>query len=255
MTLPEAQKPGISRSSGATIQAHQPTVPSVIFPSPQARATEPATPPSLIETMRVEPGGLMPLIEGHLQRLRQSCEALGYRWPGEATLHDQVARAADELDPSAWWRLRLLLAPDGGTSLEAGPLAPPHPPLRVAVHGPRMSGAADWLRHKTTHRPWYEDATRWLAAHPDVFDVLYWNENGEMCEGSRSNLYMQTAGGGWLTPPLEAGALPGVQRQALLNAGLVEEARIHRNDFLLAPALRISNALRGWQDVLITHKS
>ena len=119
------------------------------------------------------------------------------------------------------------------------------------MQGRRMAGAESWLRHKTTHRPWYESATQWLGSHPDIFDVLFWNENGEMCEGSRSNLYMQAGNGKWLTPPLEAGVLPGVQRQALLQAGLAEEAPVRRDDFLQAKGIRISNGLRGWCDAII----
>jgi len=214
-------------------------------------APEPIRPPDLIETMRVEPGGLLPLQDLHLQRLQRSSAALGYPCPDETTLRAEMAQAVAGLDRSARWRLRLLLAADGSLSLESTPLSAPRTPLSIVVQGQRLRGAASWLQHKTTHRPWYEDATRWLTAHPDVFDVLYWNEDERMCEGSRSNLYMKTQSGRWLTPPLSAGVLPGVQRQALLQAGLVEEAVIHRDDFLQAPAIRISNALRGWCDAII----
>lgn len=214
-------------------------------------APEPPTPPHLIETLRVEPGSALPLLEGHLARLQRSSTSLGYACPGKTDLRTQIAQAVSDLNPATGWRLRLLLAPDGTLNLETTPLAPPQPPLKVVLQGPRMSGAKNWLLHKTTHRPWYEETAQWLASHPDIFDVLYWNENGDMCEGSRSNLYMQANDGKWLTPPLEAGALPGVQRQALLEAGLVEEARLQRDDFLLATRIRISNGLRGWCDAVL----
>lgn len=215
-----------------------------------AHADEPERTPELIETMRVEPGGRMPLLDGHLERLQRSCLALGHRWPGEAAVRESVMRELEQLDPARAWRLRLLLASDGTLTFERGLLPQAAGPMRVILAAaPRIEGAAGWLQHKTTHRPWYADAAAWLARHPDIFDVLYWNADGDMCEGSRSNLYMQTADGRWLTPPLEAGALPGVQRNALLRDGLVEEAPISREAFLAAPAWRISNALRGWCDV------
>jgi len=214
----------------------------------QRTARPPSAPPNLIETIRIEHDGTLPLLDGHLERLRRSCQALGHRWPGELEIRARVKQRATGLNVGRAWRLRLLLAPDGGLTLEHGPLETLRDPLHVIVAGPRASGASEWLRHKTTHRPWYQDATRWLAEHPDVFDILYWNENGEMCEGSRSNLYMQRSDGRWLTPPLESGALPGVQRNALLRAGRVEEAPISCDEFLQAPAWRISNALRGWRD-------
>lgn len=214
-------------------------------------ASEPTTPPSLIETLRVEPGGSLPLLEGHIERLSRSCAALGYPLPEDAVIRKRVAQAIAGLETGQRWRLRLLLAPDGGLSLETHPLTTPPAPLKVIVDGPRLSGATHWLQYKTTHRPWYQQAAAWLADHPDIFEILYWNDVGEMCEGSRSNLYMQACDGRWQTPPLSSGALPGVQRQALLREGLVAEARITREDFLQARAWRISNALRGWLDVVI----
>lgn len=206
--------------------------------------------PSLIETMRVEIGGQIPLLQGHLVRLRRSCSELGYVWPGSATVSGRISDTIAALDQTRMWRLRLLLAADGGLSLETTPLTPPQLPLKVLVQGPRQRGSESWLLHKTTHRPWYEHAAQWLAEHPETFDILYWNEDGQMSEGSRSNLYMQTQNGGWLTPALQAGVLPGVQRQALLDAGLVQEAHISREEFLNASAWRISNALRGWCDAV-----
>lgn len=214
-------------------------------------ATAPEQPPSLIETLRVEPGHQIPLLDHHLRRLQRSCRELGHPWPGDTALRDRFAQAVAALDPEHAWRLRLLLSPSGGVQLETGPLPAVSPPLKVVVQGPRMGGAEAWLQHKTTHRPWYREAADWLNDHPDIFDILYWNEDGWMSEGSRSNLYMQTPDGRWITPPLPAGVLPGTQRAALLERGQVSEAPIHRDAFLQATRRRISNGLRGWQDVVV----
>jgi 4-amino-4-deoxychorismate lyase len=42
-----------------------------------------------------------------------------------------------------------------------------------------------------------------------------------------------------------------VQRQALLNSGLARETELFLDDLLHARAIRISNALRGWQNALL----
>jgi 4-amino-4-deoxychorismate lyase len=42
-----------------------------------------------------------------------------------------------------------------------------------------------------------------------------------------------------------------VQRQALLNSKLARETEISLEDLLNAKAIRVSNALRGWQDALL----
>ncbi|HLU00323.1 MAG TPA: aminotransferase class IV [Burkholderiaceae bacterium] len=214
-------------------------------------ASEPAARPSLIETMRLERGAHFPLLEGHLRRLERSSAELAYPWPGKDAVMKSIRQATSELDPGASWRVRMLMAPDGRLSVETGPLPALPSPLKVVMQGPRMRGAHAWLLHKTTHRPWYAAATEWLSTHPEIFDILYWNEDGWMSEGSRSNLYIETQDGRWLTPPLNAGVLPGVQREALLCSGQVMEAAIHKDDFLRAKACRISNGLRGWQDVIV----
>lgn len=219
--------------------------------APRRPQVFPASAPSLIETIRIDVGGTVPLLDGHLARLQRSATILGYPWPGEAPVRAEIARAASELDTQRCWRLRVLLGPEGELTLEHSALEAPAAVYKVVLNGPRPRADEDWLLHKSTHRPWYAAATQWLAAHPEIFDVLYWNEDEDMCEGSRTNLYMQSREGQWLTPRLSAGVLPGVQRQALVDAGQVHEAHITRADFVNAKAIRISNALRGWRNAVV----
>src|SRR5690606_40877364 len=77
----------------------------------------------LIETIRVEPGRVLPLLAGHQQRLAASCQALGYAPPGQ-TLHTALEQHLDGLDPAHTHRLRLLVNRDGSFSLTSNPLAP-----------------------------------------------------------------------------------------------------------------------------------
>jgi len=102
-----------------------------------------------------------------------------------------------------------------------------------------------WLRHKTTHRPWFDAATAWLADHPDHFDLIFANEHGHLCEGSRSNVYL-LLDGEWCTPPATCDLLPGVQRAQILADGRAVERTLTRKDWHRAQGVRLSNALRGW---------
>ncbi len=231
------------------------------------------SPPALIETMRLCQGRIARW-PGHRARLQASAHALDY--PLDINdLEDRLARATAEisartnhLPPSAdepagnadhapAWRIRLLLAADGQLSLEVSPLPDTHTPVRIALARDTI-GTSDpldssnpWLRHKTTHRVWFSEAQRWLAAHPDHFDLIFGNQSEDLCEGSRCNIYIQDDHGRWLTPPTSCGLLPGVERQWLLGQGLAHEARVSLNDLRQAPAWRISNALRGWQDACL----
>lgn len=219
--------------------------------------------PDLIETMRLERGRVA-LWPGHRARLRASALVLGYPLDAAALdgwlagrirgLDADKAAGTDTPPASAPQRLRLLLAADGRLSLEAAPLPPTPEPVRIAlaadVLGPEaaLDAGDPWLRHKTTHRPRFAAAQAWLQAHPEHFDLIFRNTAGDVCEGSRSTIYVRDAAGAWLTPPLASGLLPGVKRQALLDEGAVREARLSLADLRQAPALRVSNALRGCLD-------
>lgn len=203
----------------------------------------------LIETLRIEPGRRIPLLAGHRARLQHACAALGYAWPD--AFDDAITQQLADLDPDGTYRLRMLVSRDGACDIQSNPLPPTIPPVRVRLaHAPLAADPA-WLGVKATHRPWYSQPTAWLQTHPDVFDILYCNDRDEACEGSRSNLYIRNADGDWLTPPQHCGLLPGVQRQALLDQGLVREAVISRAQLQQASQIRVSNALRGWLDAIL----
>ena len=213
------------------------------------RIALPVPPPALIETMRADADGSVPLLRFHLERLRVSCQALGYRCDAQR-LKGEITDIAAAAAGSAR-RLRLLLQPDGQWTLQTAPL--PALPARpaVVIWQQRLDPAQALLRHKTTHRPWYDEATLWLEGHPHCFDALFFNQRGELCEGSRSNVYLRVDGL-WLTPPTSSGCLPGVQRAKLLESGEVQEALLLASDLHRAQATRLSNGLRGWFDVLLS---
>jgi len=205
--------------------------------------------PQLIETMRVDADGAMPLLARHVQRLAGSCAALGYAWP-EAELLMALQEAAAALPAGRPHRLRLLLDRRGSWTMQSSELPELTLPVRVAVSPRPLDSHALLLRHKTTHRPWYSAAAGWLDAHPDHFDVLFFNERGELCEGSRSNVYV-LQDGQWLTPAASCGLLPGVQRAQLLDEGKARESVLTAQDLRTAQGLRLSNALRGWFDATL----
>eukprot|EP00004_Rigifila_ramosa_P027703 TRINITY_DN9114_c0_g2_i1.p1 TRINITY_DN9114_c0_g2~~TRINITY_DN9114_c0_g2_i1.p1 ORF type:complete len:127 (+),score=19.10 TRINITY_DN9114_c0_g2_i1:3-383(+) len=111
---------------------------------------------------------------------------------------------------------------------------------------PDTTTAGDlFLRHKSSVRARYDAA--WRAAEAQGgFDMLFFNERGELTEGGRSNVFVQLDGR-WHTPPLSCGLLPGVQRAALLAdpAWNAQETIITRAMLARAEAIVVCNALRG----------
>jgi para-aminobenzoate synthetase/4-amino-4-deoxychorismate lyase len=92
------------------------------------------------------------------------------------------------------------------------------------------------LRHKTSWRELYDQP------HGDCDELVFCNERGELTEGARSNLFIRR-GDVLLTPPLEAGLLPGVLRAELIDKGRAREAVLTPAD--LNGEVYFGNSLRG----------
>jgi para-aminobenzoate synthetase/4-amino-4-deoxychorismate lyase len=143
----------------------------------------------------------------------------------------------------------LTLAHDGTLQAAAAPLPPlPSPPdalvgLIVADH--RLPDANPLAAHKTTLREHY-DAGVQAAERAGAFDSLFFTVDGRLVEGGRSSVFVQLDGG-WWTPPLTDGALPGVMRAVVLGdpAWQAGERSLALEDLQRAQGLMVCNALRG----------
>lgn len=199
----------------------------------------------LIETMRLE-NGIYPLLVLHLERLEASAGALGFFCDAGAIADALAAQAAAHGE--GVFRVRLTLA-HGGRFLVAVASLPENNPSWKVVLSDEVLDADDYLlRHKTTARSRYDRALARLAGSPEVFDAIFFNTRGEVCEGARSTVFVERDGV-LLTPPLACGLLPGVKRRQLLESGRAIERVLTRDDLLSASKLYVANALRGLVEV------
>lgn len=208
---------------------------------------------SLLETLRLDDGRLVRL-DRHLGRLAAGAARFGYAWRREAlgpALESAADRGAGALTttahgdrvPAGTWRTRLLLAPDGGLTVEYHPFQPETGRTwRVALADAPVSRDDEFLRYKTTVRDVYDRAR---AARPDADDVLLWNAEGEITEGTFTNV-VADLDGVRVTPPLDCGLLPGVFRAELLETGVVREGVLTRADLPRVRRLWLVNSLREW---------
>ena len=197
----------------------------------------------LIETLRLD-AGTYPLLEMHLDRLGESARALGFTCPLSA-ISAALANEAQRYRAGVF-RVRLSLAHNGAFQIAATPLVDERRQAvwRVVLASERLP-ADDYLRrHKTTARAYYDRVLAQLAATPEVFDALFVNTRGEVCEGARSNIFVERAGV-LLTPPLACGLLGGVLRRSLLDAGRAVEHILRVDDLRSPAALYVGNAVRG----------
>ena len=199
----------------------------------------------IFETMRVE-NRQCRLLELHLGRLKTSAQALNLPLPDdcETRIRQYIADLSDGL-----FRLKAELVSDGLILSHAATAELPAP--QRIISAPQPLPRRDYLRRfKTTHRALYDQA--WQTAETQgAFDSLFFNSDGLLLEGGRSNVFVKYQGQ-WLTPSLDLDILNGVMRQAVLQqpqtylgTDAVIETHITRDMLEHAEEIRLSNALRG----------
>ena len=186
------------------------------------------------------------LLDLHLDRLAASAAYFNFPCDREAVTA-QLKALAQTLAEAPQYRIRLLLNPDGTTTLTATPFVP-KPTGLIRISAERTNSQDLFLRHKTTRRALYD--REYARAIADGFDeVLFLNERNELTEGAISNIFLRK-GSQLLTPPLSSGALPGIYRRHLLetNPNATEQV-LTLEDLQTADAFYICNSVRCMNEV------
>lgn len=199
----------------------------------------------IFETLRVE-NGRCALLDRHLCRLNTAARALNLPLPDGC--ENQIKQYIADL-PDGVFRVKALLASDG-ISLSHAVLNHLADKQRVII-SPTILPAQNYLRRfKTTCRTVFDQA--WQTAETQgAFDSLFFNSDGILLEGGRSNVFIKHRGQ-WLTPSLDLDILNGIMRQAVLDepqkylqTNQVIETHITQKTLQEAEEIRLSNALRG----------
>jgi len=202
---------------------------------------------ALIETLGWRPGSGYAHLDRHLARLRDSARYYAIDYDASGLRRRLVAMARDFTSPT---RVRLLLARDGAATLSTEPLRPWPSPLRMTIARERLNSGDAARRHKTTDRAVYDRALAELQQSAAADEPVFVNENGELCDGARSTLFLERDGR-LLTPPVDSGALPGVLRAHMLETGQASEAALRMADLRRATRIYVGNAARGLTEAIL----
>lgn len=195
----------------------------------------------LIETIRFQPSQGYFLLKEHLKRLKTSCEYFSV--PVDSSkLENKLTKLAYNQKAKSF-RVRVLVDLCGNVKIEKAPLNEHKFPLKVTVGSKRIDPKNPFLYHKTTERKIYE-VERKRALNKGFFEVIFLNKQGEVTEGTISNVFIRKSGILY-TPPVKCGLLNGVLRQHLLKTGRVKEKTLYLRDLSTADDVYIGNSVRG----------
>lgn len=203
----------------------------------------------LLETTAWDPVDGFLHLDRHLARLRASAGYFGYKYE-EASVRSAIAGAV--AGATGRQRVRFLVGKDGGVRVEMWPIADPAPrgPLRVALAAAPVDSNDVFLYHKTTNRGVYE-----RAAIDGMDDVILWNEDGDITESTRANVFVELADGELVTPPVAAGLLAGTMRGHVCDAEGAREARVTVADLQTARRIWLTNSVYGRREAVLVQPS
>jgi para-aminobenzoate synthetase/4-amino-4-deoxychorismate lyase len=202
----------------------------------------------LLESLRLENGRYY-LLNRHVERLLDSAEYFHFKLSRQELLEslDEFA----EKNNSGIKKVRVLAKKDGSLSIMASPLTAILEEPEVTLAKTPMSSEDVFFYHKTTQRKGY-------AAHqsnrPEVFDVLLWNEKGELTEFTIGNAVFEIDGELW-TPPISCGLLAGTMRAELLAEGKIREKVIMKKDLSKCTRIWLINSVRKWLPVRLNNQT
>lgn len=113
---------------------------------------------------------------------------------------------------------------------------------KVIISSSLLHSNNDLLYHKTTFRKWFG------STNNKIFDTIFLNQKGEVCEGSRSNLVI-LKNDKLYTPHLKSGLLNGTFRELLLSSGIIKECILNKKDLFQAQKVFCINSVRGIVEV------
>jgi para-aminobenzoate synthetase/4-amino-4-deoxychorismate lyase len=215
--------------------------------TPPRHGTDPGDDLRLIETMRYD-GVRVPLLDRHVDRLARS--AVYFSFPfDEDRFRRRVGKAVSGRAGDAPLKVRATLDRWGRIEVATTPVGDGmDEPWHLTIANERADRTDPFFYHKTTRRGAYERALE--AARNDGYDeALLLNQDGELTEGTYSNLFVRKGDDLW-TPPVESGLLAGVYREYVLDARPEATERVLTlDDLTAADALYCCNAVRGWCEV------
>ncbi len=203
--------------------------------------SDPVKPFEIIETMRVENRKIF-LLDKHLERMNYAADYFLFCFDRKK-IESKIKRIIKRSNQESY-RLRISLNKFGKFSYQLAELKTLPQEIKTIISKNSINSKARFQYFKTTNRGLYDREYKKFTAK-GYFDVIYFNERGELAEGAITNIFIYKDDV-ISTPPLNAGILSGVYRKKLLkNNSTIIEKKLFIKDFLEADKIVLTNSVRG----------
>lgn len=193
----------------------------------------------LLESLRLENGDYY-LLNLHLERLRKAAEYFDFPISEQEVVHKLEEFA--EQHPIGIYKVRLLVTKLEKIEISGQILTEMNLPVSVKLANSPIASNHPFIYFKTTNRTMYETFQK---QYKDFFDVLLWNEQGEITEFTNGNIVIKM-NGKFYTPPIACGLLAGTFREELLMNKKIEEKIITKDQLINAEEIWFINSVRKW---------
>ena len=191
----------------------------------------------VFETIRTENGEVFELAR-HMRRAAKAAKHFEIKLPGE----DQVRIAINALlaeEPHQLGRLRLLFSKDWFVAVHQSYVEITEPAKLTVLDESRLVDPIAFKTFPYTHRT----GLLKLAQKNGFDEIICISESGEVTEGAVSN-FLFLVDGQWVTTPLSAGVLPGVQRAIVIERCGVTVRSLMRNEMERVKAAIVISSLK-----------
>lgn len=200
----------------------------------------------IFETLLYEDGSFF-LADEHKARIKDSARYFAFPFDGER--YDSLLKGSVEgRKPNKRYKVRIKLYKDGSMSAGKAEEVQSSSKDKCAVAKQRIDSSEVSVYHKTSERDRINASRENMGA--DVYDMLFFNERGELCEGGITNVFLEIEGR-LFTPPISCGLLAGTMRSYLIRSGQAKERVLYEKDLRGAAKILLSNSVIKLKEVFL----
>jgi len=204
--------------------------------------TSPAGYFEIFETMLVKKNQVT-FINEHVERLKNAASFFLFNFD-EEKLITEIQNKIELLDEKKEYRYKIILTKWGVLNHQLNEYKKFDSEVKVIISSLQVNSQSQYFYFKTTNRQLYESECKKRLTQ-GFFEVLFFNEKGELTEGAITNVFVKI-GEEIFTPPSKCGLLTGIYRNYYIDThSNIQRKIISLEDLYSAEEIILTNSLRG----------